>query len=49
MTLRGPVRSEDEKANVEAEAVAVAGQENVSKENSNIRKEGGSVRNLFHS
>jgi hyperosmotically inducible periplasmic protein len=29
VTLRGPVRSEDEKANVEAKAIAVAGQENV--------------------
>ena len=29
VTLRGPVRSEDEKANLEAKAVAVAGQENV--------------------
>ena len=29
VTLRGPVRSEDEKANVEAKAVAVAGRENV--------------------
>jgi len=29
VTLRGPVRSEDEKASVEAKAVAVAGQENV--------------------
>jgi osmotically-inducible protein OsmY len=27
--LRGPVRSEDEKSNLEAKAVAVAGQENV--------------------
>ena len=29
VTLRGPVRSEDEKANIEAKAVAVAGQGNV--------------------
>jgi hyperosmotically inducible periplasmic protein len=29
VTLRGPVRSEDEKSNLEAKAVAVAGQENV--------------------
>jgi hyperosmotically inducible periplasmic protein len=29
VTLRGPVRSEDEKANVEAKAVAVAGANNV--------------------
>jgi hyperosmotically inducible protein len=29
VTLRGPVRSEDEKASLEAKAVAVAGQENV--------------------
>ena len=29
VTLRGPVRSEDERANLEAKAVAVAGQENV--------------------
>src|SRR5271169_2631661 len=29
VTLRGPVRSEDEKTNIEAKAVAVAGQENV--------------------
>jgi len=28
-TLRGPVRSEDEKSNIEAKAVAVAGQGNV--------------------
>jgi hyperosmotically inducible protein len=27
--LRGPVRSEDEKSNIEAKAVAVAGQDNV--------------------
>ena len=30
VTLRGPVRSEEEKRNVEAKAVSVAGQENVS-------------------
>jgi hyperosmotically inducible periplasmic protein len=30
VTLRGPVRSEDEKSNVAAKAVSVAGQENVS-------------------
>ena len=29
VTLRGPVRSEDEKSNIEAKAVAVAGQVNV--------------------
>jgi hyperosmotically inducible protein len=29
VTLRGPVRSEDEKSNIEAKAVAVAGQGNV--------------------
>jgi len=29
VTLRGPVRSEDEKSNVEAKAVSVAGQDNV--------------------
>jgi hyperosmotically inducible protein len=29
VTLRGPVRSEDEKNNLQAKAVAVAGQENV--------------------
>ena len=29
VTLRGPVRSEDEKNSLEAKAVAVAGQENV--------------------
>jgi osmotically-inducible protein OsmY len=29
VTLRGPVRSEDEKRNLQAKAVAVAGQENV--------------------
>ena len=29
VTLRGPVRSEDEKNNLEAKAVAVAGKENV--------------------
>jgi hyperosmotically inducible periplasmic protein len=29
VTLRGPVRSEDEKTSLEAKAVAVAGQENV--------------------
>lgn len=29
VTLRGPVRSEDEKANLEAKAVSVAGQDNV--------------------
>lgn len=32
VTLRGPVRSEDEKSNVEAKAVAVAGQGNVTNE-----------------
>ena len=30
VTLRGPVRSEEEKSNLEAKAVGVAGQENVS-------------------
>ena len=30
VTLRGPVRSEDEKNNLQAKAVTVAGQENVS-------------------
>jgi hypothetical protein len=30
VTLRGPVRSEDEKSNIEAKALAVAGQGNVS-------------------
>ena len=30
VTLRGPVRSEEEKANLAAKAVSVAGQENVS-------------------
>jgi osmotically-inducible protein OsmY len=29
VTLRGPVRSDDEKANLEAKAVSVAGQDNV--------------------
>jgi osmotically-inducible protein OsmY len=29
VTLRGPVQSEDEKSNLEAKAVSVAGQENV--------------------
>ena len=29
MTLRGPVRTEDEKAGLEAKAVSVAGQDNV--------------------
>ena len=29
VTLRGPVRSEDEKTNLEAKAVSVAGQDNV--------------------
>jgi osmotically-inducible protein OsmY len=29
VTLRGPVKSEDEKSNLEAKAVSVAGQENV--------------------
>jgi osmotically-inducible protein OsmY len=29
VTLRGPVRSEEEKSNLEAKAVGVAGQENV--------------------
>jgi hyperosmotically inducible protein len=32
VTLRGPVRSEDEKSNVEAKAVSVAGQDNVTDE-----------------
>jgi hyperosmotically inducible protein len=32
VTLRGPVRSEEEKSNLEAKAVSVAGQENVSNE-----------------
>jgi len=32
VTLRGPVRSEEEKANIEAKAVAAAGQGNVSNE-----------------
>ena len=32
VTLRGPVRSEDEKNNLQAKAVTVAGQENVSKQ-----------------
>ena len=32
VTLRGPVRSEDEKSNLEAKAVSVAGQENVTNE-----------------
>jgi hyperosmotically inducible periplasmic protein len=32
VTLRGPVRSEDEKSNIEAKAVAVAGQGNVTNE-----------------
>ena len=32
VTLRGPVRSEDEKGNIEAKAVAVAGQGNVTNE-----------------
>jgi hyperosmotically inducible protein len=32
VTLRGPVRSEEEKANIEAKAVAAAGQDNVSNE-----------------
>jgi osmotically-inducible protein OsmY len=30
VTLRGPVRSEEEKGNLEAKAASVAGQENVS-------------------
>jgi osmotically-inducible protein OsmY len=30
VTLRGPVRSEEERRNVEAKAASVAGQENVS-------------------
>ena len=30
VTLRGPVRSEEEKNNLQAKAVAVAGEENVS-------------------
>ena len=30
VTLRGPVRSEEEKSNLQAKAVAVAGEENVS-------------------
>jgi hyperosmotically inducible periplasmic protein len=29
VTLRGPVRSEDERSNVEAKAVGIAGQDNV--------------------
>jgi hyperosmotically inducible periplasmic protein len=29
VTLRGPVRSDDEKANIQAKAVAIAGQDNV--------------------
>jgi osmotically-inducible protein OsmY len=29
VTLRGPVRSQEEKTNIEAKAVAVAGQDNV--------------------
>jgi osmotically-inducible protein OsmY len=29
VTLRGPVRSEDEKSNLQAKAVGVAGEENV--------------------
>ena len=32
VTLRGPVRSEEEKTNIEAKAVAAAGQDNVSNE-----------------
>jgi hyperosmotically inducible periplasmic protein len=32
VTLRGPVRSEDEKSNIEAKALAVAGQGNVTNE-----------------
>jgi hyperosmotically inducible protein len=32
VTLRGPVRSEEEKANIAAKAVAAAGQDNVSNE-----------------
>lgn len=32
VTLRGPVRSDDEKKNVEAKAAAVAGQDNVTSE-----------------
>jgi hyperosmotically inducible periplasmic protein len=32
VTLRGPVRSEDEKSNIEAKAVAVAGHGNVTNE-----------------
>jgi hyperosmotically inducible protein len=32
VTLRGPVRSEEEKAKIEAKAVAAAGQDNVSNE-----------------
>jgi hyperosmotically inducible periplasmic protein len=32
VTLRGPVRSEEEKANIEAKAVAAAGQANVTNE-----------------
>jgi len=32
VTLRGPVRSEEEKANIDAKAVAAAGQDNVSNE-----------------
>lgn len=30
VTLRGPVRSDDEKANIQAKAVAIVGQDNVS-------------------
>jgi hyperosmotically inducible periplasmic protein len=32
VTLKGPVRSEDEKANIQAKAVAIAGADNVSNE-----------------
>jgi len=32
VTLKGPVRSDDEKANIEAKAVSVAGQDNVHSE-----------------
>ena len=32
VTLKGPVRSEDEKANLEAKAVAVAGADNVTEQ-----------------
>jgi hyperosmotically inducible periplasmic protein len=32
VTLKGPVRSDDEKANIQAKAVAIAGADNVSNE-----------------